>query len=442
MRTFKTHTKTISFDLDEGRVRDTLTKLKTVWSKLKRAISNTFSKLLKKATIGQEVKLTIPGQTRESMFNENGELLMEASGRGGELEVVKGNYNEALVLQYIYDHKGDGVNIRVNDKEYDHSTAVKAAVEKWKKHLRDKVNPKDLKKAEPVILKGSEDMAKYLVGSAIQEDSTIIGAKLDNLAFLVGGIEAKADIVLWVQKEGKVVMDAYSLKLYGTKSVGLANSTAAALTGHLAGSTAQSEVEKVIANDPKLAEMIEKSAEKNLILQDVKAHLKGDENGTRKLKQLRGFSDKEIAALTTADAKRLRIERGDLRTPINPRIAEIVYKVVNKYAKKDWVAFGENVLAILGFKDKHTKMLMGVLEDPNKRTVIIDNHPDLDLSNITLEHVGVSIKIMGPPDEKGKKKTIVTFGVKEGEKKAVTGKVSFAGVTPVDLANFPIFSDI
>ena len=436
MRTFKTHTKTISFDLDEGRFRDTLIKLKTVWSKLKRAISSTFTKLLKKATIGQEVKLTIPGQTRESMFNENGELLMEATGRGGELEVVKGNYNEALVLQYIYDHKGDGVNIRLNDKEYDHRTSVDKAVDKWKKHLKDKVNPKDLKKAEPIILKGSEDMAKYLVGSAIKEDSTIIGAKLDNLAFLVGGIEAKADIVLWLQKEGKIVMDAYSLKLYAKKSVGLANSTAAALTGHLAGEAAQDEVIGLIETDSKLAEMIEKSAEKNLILQDVKAHLKGDENGTRKLKQLRGFSDKEINNLTNADAKRLRIERGDLRSPINPRIAEIVYNVVNKYAKKDWVAFGENVLTILGFKDKHTKMLLGVLEDPNKRTVIIDNHPDLDLSNISLEHVGVSIKVVGPTG-----KTIVSFGVKEGEKKAVTGKVSFAGVKPVDLASFPIFNE-
>ena len=79
MRTFKTHTKTISFDLDEGRFRDTLIKLKTVWSKLKRAISSTFTKLLKKASIGQEVKLTIPGQQRECMFNENGELLMKNS---------------------------------------------------------------------------------------------------------------------------------------------------------------------------------------------------------------------------------------------------------------------------------------------------------------------------------------------------------------------------
>ena len=170
----------------------------------------------------------------------------------------------------------------------------------------------------------------------------------------------------------------------------------------------------------------------------MKKHLRGDKNATRKLKDLRGFSDKEINNL---DPKKLRAERGALRSPINPRVAKIVYDIVNKYAKADWVAFGENVLKILGFKDKHTKMLMGVLEDPNKRTVIIDNHPDLDLSKITLEHVGVSIKVVGPPDEKGKKKTIVSFGVKEGEKKAVTGKVSFANVTPVDLASFPIFNE-
>ena len=47
--------------------------------------------------------------------------------------------------------------------------------------------------------------------------------------------------------------------------------------------------------------------------------------------------------------------------------------------------------------------------------------------------MGVSIKVVGP-----KGKTIVSFGVKEGERKAIAGKVSFADIEPVDLASLPM----
>jgi hypothetical protein len=87
---------------------------------------------------------------------------------------------------------------------------------------------------------------------------------------------------------------------------------------------------------------------------------------------------------------------------------------------------------MLGLKDKETKMLMSV--STAKKSLILDKHPELDMANISLEWVGVSIKVVGPTG-----KTIVSFGVKEGEKKAVAGKVSFADVTPVDLANYPLF---
>ena len=81
----------------------------------------------------------------------------------------------------------------------------------------------------------------------------------------------------------------------------------------------------------------------------------------------------------------------------------------------------------MGFQDKNTKMLMAVTTE--KKSEIIARHPDLDLSGITIEDPKgrVSINIKGPTG-----KTIVTFGVKEGEKKAVSGAVSFAGIEPED----------
>ena len=59
------------------------------------------------------------------------------------------------------------------------------------------------------------------------------------------------------------------------------------------------------------------------------------------------------------------------------------------------------------------------------------------LRNIDLRQKGVQILVVGP-----KGKTIVNFGVKEGEKKAISGKVSFATVEPVDLASYPTFEEI
>jgi hypothetical protein len=86
---------------------------------------------------------------------------------------------------------------------------------------------------------------------------------------------------------------------------------------------------------------------------------------------------------------------------------------------------GERILNILGFNDKDTKMLMAITT--LKKSEIIAHHPDLDLSNITVEDPKgrVSINILGPQGRR-----IVSFNMKEGEQKKVSGSVSFAGIEP------------
>ena len=81
-------------------------------------------------------------------------------------------------------------------------------------------------------------------------------------------------------------------------------------------------------------------------------------------------------------------------------------------------------------------MLLSVIKKSGKREIIA-KHPDLDLSKIELVHPAgtVSIKVVGPNG-----KTIVSFGTKEGERKAVTGKVSFAGLEPEDLEGIGSFN--
>ena len=71
MQSFKNHTKAVPYRLNEGSFRDTVTKLKRVWTGLKRAIARLFNKALKKADIGEEVSLTIPGQFNENLINND-----------------------------------------------------------------------------------------------------------------------------------------------------------------------------------------------------------------------------------------------------------------------------------------------------------------------------------------------------------------------------------
>ena len=443
MQSFKSKLRAIPHTLNEGRLSDITIKLKRVWTKLKRAITSLFQRALKKAEIGEEVSLSIPGQQNESKF-ENGEMIME-----GPLQVIKGNYNEALVLQYIYNWDKDGVDI-VPKWDGEFRKEIEDNVDKWEGDLKDlaKSNKKvDYRKELKIIEQGSEDMTRYLVHTAVEEGATIIGGELDNLSYLEGGIASKADIKLHVLKDGKEDFEKHSLKIYSTKSVGLANTTAAGLAKHLVGEKAEQKVIDAIKKDKKLSEMIEKAGLVDSVKQDHKIWLKdpkGKQSETKKnglrafnrLMSLRapridGSEASKTKQIHDLDQDKLEAERKVLREPINKKVAYIVYNIIKPYSNTE--EFGENILKMLGLKDKETKMLMSV--STAKKSLILDKHPELNMADVSLVwNKGVSISVMGPTG-----KTIVSFGVKEGEKKAVAGKVSFADVTPVDLANYPLF---
>ena len=100
----------------------------------------------------------------------------------GALQAIKGNYNEALTCQYIYNNDGSkGVGITPKYKHY--KSEINTIVGKWDKDLKNAAETK-YTKVKKIIDTGSKDMAKYLVGSVINEDAIIIGVYLDNLASL------------------------------------------------------------------------------------------------------------------------------------------------------------------------------------------------------------------------------------------------------------------
>ena len=156
---------------------------------------------------------------------------------------------------------------------------------------------------------------------------------------------------------------------------------------------------------------------KNALKDYNSSNEKKQQSGLSRLKKY-GFTERQIKKL---NIDKLRDERQIARTDINPRLAQISFDVITKFQKSNPKKFNENLLDILGFNDHDTKMLMAVTT--KRGSVIIDRHPELDLNNIKLVKTGVSIKVVGPTN-----KTVVTFGFKEGEKKAVTGKVSYASV--------------
>jgi len=387
-------------------------KIKAVWTTLKRAIVKLFRSKVRKAKIFDTVEITIPRQVKEDIMNEM-PILNEESGAIG---AIKGNYNEALVCQFLFDHKGQGVNISKDYEKY--RAGIKQTVSDWDSKLKV-ADQKSYSKNIKIIRKGSADMANYLISAAVSEQATIVGAYLDNLAFM-DGIDFKADIRVAVMKEGKEILDGYSLKLYSNKTVGLANTTARGLCGHLGGAAAEKKFDSISKKDNILQDLIGKAKAINHIKQDFKKHLKGDTAATNRLKTRRGLTDAEIEKL---DVDVLDAERKEARSPINTRVAALVYQVLKEYEGTE--TLGEKILDILGFNDKETKMLMAITTE--KKSEIIAAHPDLDLSQIKIEDPNgrVSINIIGPTGKK-----IVSFNVKEGEQRKVSGSVSFAGIDP------------
>lgn len=424
MKRFKSHAKNMSHSVDVELYEiksikrlgsNIIRKIKATWTALKSVISKLFKNQVKKAPLFKEVIISIPSQIKEDTIKKSELTIKEDSAT---IAVIKGNYNEALVMQNLYNYQGKGVDISQKYEKY--RKPINDTVNKWNKDLKA-LGGKSYDKSVKIIQKGSADMTNYLISNAISEQATIIGGYLDNLTFQ-DGIDFKADIRIAVIKDGKEQLDGYSLKLYSTKSVGLANTTAKGLCGHLGGEAAAKLFDQRAKSDQKLLGMIHKAKLLNAIKQDHKKYLKGDEKSYDKLIKLRGLTPAEIEKLTQAQ---LEADRKEARKPINPRVAALVYEVLKPYAGSP--EFGERVLDIMGFNDKETKMLMAITTE--KKSEILAQHPELDLSKITLEDPNgrVSLNIKGPTG-----KTIVTFGVKEGEKKAVSGSVSFAGIEPED----------
>ena len=129
--------------------RGALNKIKSSWSKLRAKLKSIITTRLKKADPGEEVRIPIPAMGSDNLITE---------ARSGELEAIKGNYNEALLLQMIYETKSDVIQI---DKKYQkNKSAIDQKVKQWDSALK---GAKNGDKAKPVIEQGTKAMLQYLI---------------------------------------------------------------------------------------------------------------------------------------------------------------------------------------------------------------------------------------------------------------------------------------
>ena len=103
--------------LDEAKfLKNIVSKMKRVWTSIKGKIKSLFSSKLKNLMPGEETVIKIPGLKTEHKIEYMNlkDLLNE-----GALQSIKGNYNEALTCQYIYNQDGKkGVGITPKYSSY------------------------------------------------------------------------------------------------------------------------------------------------------------------------------------------------------------------------------------------------------------------------------------------------------------------------------------
>jgi hypothetical protein len=238
-------------------------------------------------------------------------------------------------------------------------------------------------------------MSSYIINAVGKNKGNILEIFLDNKSFLQGA-EFKADIRLRVKKvSGEEILKAYSLKMYQTKNVNLANSTKTSLVRNLCGDNEADKFTKELSSDPKFKQLDKVAKETNLAVKHAKADGEDEDY----------IND-------------LRADREEARYPLNQYLAEKVSNKLNSFYKstpQNKETFIKNLLRLMGYEDTETEFLMALVGPKQVKagkSQIIDKHPALDFSDIDIvnDPGKVSIKIIN----KKTNKVLINFVAKEG----------------------------
>jgi hypothetical protein len=395
--------------INESLLSNVVNTIKKSWNKVKSYFKNTVKGLIDNGMsdlkIGEETDIVIPASIAKE---KSGMESPNTFQNEGAIEAIRGNYNEALTVKYVIEKNEQAIQIVLTEtlNESTIFTVVKldetgkryvpevdAVVKDWDDKLKKAAGSK-YEEVRSVISLASNDMSSYIINSVGRNNGNILQIFLDNKSFLQGA-EFKADIRLKVRKSsGKEEIEAYSLKMYQTKQVNLANTTKNSLIKHLCGDEEAAKFMQELQRDPKFVQMDRAAKDANL---DVK---RAKEEG----------EDEDYVNM-------LRDDREEARKPVNQYLADAVANKLKSFfhsSKENQEIFIKNLLKVMGFEDTETKFLMALVGPKQvkaQKSQIIDKHPSLDFSNIDIIHEpgSVGVKIVN----KKTNKVLVNFVAKE-----------------------------
>ena len=392
--------------INESLLSSIVDFMKKSWNKVKSYFKSTVSGLIDNGMsdlkTGEETDIIIPASIAKEKSGIESPTDLQ---KEGAIEAIRGNYNEALTVKYVIEKNDTPIDIvlsenyvlkvvQLNDEGKRYIPEVENIVNDWDKKLRVVAGSK-YEEVKLVISLASNDMSSYIINSVGENRGNILQIFLDNKSFLQGA-EFKADIRLKVRKlSGEEVLKAYSLKMYQTKNVNLANSTKVSLVRNLCGDNEADNFIKELKSDPKFKQLDKLAKEANL---DYK-HAKND-----------GEDEDYIGDLKT--------DREEARYPLNQYLAETVANKLNSFYKstlENSEIFIKNLLKLMGYEDKETGFLMALVGPKQVKagkSQIIDKHPALDFSDIKIvnDPGTVSIKIINNKTNK----VLINFSAKEG----------------------------
>jgi hypothetical protein len=396
--------------INESLISSIFDFMKKSWNKVKSYFKNVVSGLIDNGMsdlqIGQETDIIIPASIakEKSGIESSTDLQKE-----GAIEAIRGNYNEALTVKYVIEKNDSPIDV-VLTEHIDENYVIKVVqldaegkryipelesiVNDWDKKLRVAAGSK-YEEVKAVISLASHDMSSYIINAVGKNKGNILEIFLDNKSFLQGA-EFKADIRLRVKKvSGEEILKAYSLKMYQTKNVNLANSTKTSLVRNLCGDNEADKFTKELSSDPKFKQLDKVAKETNLAVKHAKADGEDEDY----------IND-------------LRADREEARYPLNQYLAEKVSNKLNSFYKstpQNKETFIKNLLRLMGYEDTETEFLMALVGPKQVKagkSQIIDKHPALDFSDIDIvnDPGKVSIKIIN----KKTNKVLINFVAKEG----------------------------
>jgi hypothetical protein len=396
--------------INESLISSIFDFMKKSWNKVKSYFKNVVSGLIDNGMsdlqIGQETDIIIPASIakEKSGIESSTDLQKE-----GAIEAIRGNYNEALTVKYVIEKNDSPIDV-VLTEHIDENYVIKVVqldaegkryipelesiVNDWDKKLRVAAGSK-YEEVKAVISLASHDMSSYIINAVGKNKGNILEIFLDNKSFLQGA-EFKADIRLRVKKvSGEEILKAYSLKMYQTKNVNLANSTKTSLVRNLCGDNEADKFTKELSSDPKFKQLDKVAKETNLAVKHAKADGEDEDY----------IND-------------LRSDREEARYPLNQYLAEKVSNKLNSFYKstpQNKETFIKNLLRLMGYEDTETEFLMALVGPKQVKagkSQIIDKHPALDFSDIDIvnDPGKVSIKIIN----KKTNKVLINFVAKEG----------------------------